>query len=234
MGFVAFGPTSKVLYSTVDLSTYFREGSVPMEVDVEEATTCGKSAKVYMTTLTDGTASLSGLWDGSVQAVDAVMAAALSAAAPFSLTIGWDGLELGKRVAMLNGIDTNYEVTGSVGGLVEVEAEFQATGGARSGVSLHSLASEAATGNGASVDNTALSLGGGFGHLHGTALAGSTTVKIQHSVDNSVWVDLVSFTPASGGTAEHIQVTGTVNRYLRASWTMAAGPANFAVAFART
>lgn len=234
MGFVAFGPTSKVLHGAVDLSTYFREASVPMEVDVEEATTCGKTAKVYIPTLTDGTASLAGLWEGSVAAVDERLAAVLGAASPSPLTVGWEGLALGKRVAMLDTIESSYEVSGAVGGLVEASAEFQASGGARSGVSLHALASEAATANGASVDNAAATTGGGFAHLHATAVTGTCTVKVQHSVDNSVWVDLITFTAATGPTSQRVAVTGTVNRYVRATWTIVTGPATFAVAFART
>lgn len=234
MGFVAFGPTSKVLHGAVDLSTYFREASVPMEVDVEEATTCGKTAKVYIPTLTDGTASLAGLWDGAVAAVDERLAAVLGAASPSPLTVGWEGLALGKRVAMLDTIESSYEVSGAVGGLVEASAEFQASGGARSGVSLHALASEAATANGASVDNATSSAGGGFAHLHASAVTGTCTVKVQHSVDNSVWVDLITFTAATGPASQRVEVAGTVNRYVRAIWTIVTGPATFAVAFART
>lgn len=242
MGFVAFGPSTKVLHGAVDLSTYFREASVPMEVDVEEATTCGKTAKVYIPTLTDGTASLAGLWDGAVAAVDERLAAVLGSASPSPLTIGWEGMAIGKRVAMLDTIESSYEVSGSVGGLVEVSAEFQSTGATRPGVSLHALASEAATANGASIDSLALgdligaasSVNGAVGNLHVASATGSLTVKVQHSVDNSVWVDLITFTAATGPTSQRIAVAGTVNRYVRAIWTIVTGPATFAVAFART
>lgn len=238
MGFVAFGPTSTVLHGAVDLSTYFREASVPMEVDVEEATTCGKTAKVYIPTLTDGTASLAGLWDGAEGAVDEVLAGAIGSA-PAPLTVGWEGLAIGKRVSMLNAIKSSYEVSGSVGGLVEANAEFQGSGGVRSGVSLHALAAETASANGASVDNVAPTSTGGFGHCHVTAATGTAplvTAKIQHSVDDSVWVDLIVFGASGGGSGERLEVAGTVNRYLRCIWTITGSSPSltFAVAFART
>lgn len=51
-----------------------------------------------------------------------------------------------------------------------------------------------------------------------SAYAGFTGVvgKIQHSVDNSVWVDLITFTNVTTGPlAERLTAAGTVNRYLR-------------------
>lgn len=232
MGFIAFGPNTRILHGAVDLSTYFREASVPMEVDVEDATTCGKSAKVYKPTLIDGTATLAGLWDGAVAAVDERLAAVLGAAAA-PLTIAWEGLTVGKRVSMLDALETSYEVTGAVGGLVEVSAEFQADEGARQGISLHALASEASTANGTAVDNAASSARGGAAHLHVSAVTGSVTAKVQHSADNAIWVDLVTFTAAGAAGSQRVEVTGTVNRYVRAIWTITTGPATFAVAFAR-
>jgi hypothetical protein len=53
--------------------------------------------------------------------------------------------------------------------------------------------------------------------------AGTTptiTWKVQHSVDNSVWIDLMTFTLANDATSERETVSGTVNRYLRAIRTV--------------
>lgn len=239
MGVVAFGPNSKVLHGAVDLSVYFREASVPMEVDVEEATTCGKTAKVYIPTLTDGTASLAGLWDGAEDAVDEKLAAVLGSASPSPLTIGWEGLELGQRVAMLDSIESSYEVSAAVGGLVEASAEFQASGGARSGVSLHSLASEFFSGDGVAVDNGSGTAQGGVAHLHVTAKSGGAStliMKVQHSADNISFADLLVSAAATDPDSLRLTVTGTVSRYVRCRWQFDAPDTEytFAVAFART
>lgn len=232
MGFVHFGPATKVLHGAFDLTTYFREASVPIEADVEDATTCGKTAKVYKPTLVDGTATLAGLWDGDPDAVDEVLSSVVGDGA-HPLTVAFDGLAVGKVVKLLNATETSYEVAAGVGGLVEASAEFQADEGASSGVSLHALSAEAATANGSSVDNGAATTRGGVAHLHLPAGTGSCTVKVQHSADNSSWADLITFTTATGPWAERKAVAGTVNRYVRATWTIATGPFTFAVAFAR-
>ena len=68
---------------------------------------------------------------------------------------------------------------------------------------------------------------------------GTVTMKIQHSTDNSTFVDLVTFTVVGSTTTtqERIVVAAgtTVNRYLRAQSTVAGttGSITPIVAFAR-
>jgi hypothetical protein len=88
-----------------------------------------------------------------------------------------------------------------------------------------------------SVDETAATTGGAVAHLHVTAFDGtSVTITVQHSEDNSVWVDLLTFTAVTGVTKERVELAAgtTVNRYVRAiisagTWTSV----TFTVAFAR-
>jgi hypothetical protein len=102
---------------------------------------------------------------------------------------------------------------------------------------LHPLAAETITGDGASLDNGASSANGGRGNLHVTAITGTWTIKIQHSANNSTWADLVTFTQAAaagGVTSQSIEITGTVNRYLRVTRTEdVAGTCTFVAGFAR-
>ena len=90
-----------------------------------------------------------------------------------------------------------------------------------------------------SVDNTASSANGGAGTLHvpTNTVNGNTTIKIQHSANDASWADLISFTAvgSSAKTSEIKAVTGTVNRYLRASASTAgsSGSITFMIAFAR-
>jgi hypothetical protein len=62
-------------------------------------------------------------------------------------------------------------------------------------------------------------------------------VKIQESSDHGIadpWADLITFTPANGITAERKTVTGTVERYLRVTWSGTPDyQATFAVAIKR-
>lgn len=122
-----------------------------------------------------------------------------------------------------------------VSDFIKLSGTFTCTG--RPGLQgrlLHPLATRTSTGTGSSYDNAASSANGGRANLHITAISGTWTIKVQHSPDGSAWSDLATFsgkTTAGGYTTE---VTGTVNRYLRASYTEdVAGSITFVLGFAR-
>lgn len=74
--------------------------------------------------------------------------------------------------------------------------------------------------NGASVDNGAATTNGGVAHLHVTGFTGLTSdaIIIQHSSTGAFsgeQTTLVTFTTATGQTSQRVEVSGTVNRYLR-------------------
>jgi hypothetical protein len=170
------------------------------------------------------------------------MAGLLASDLDVNFTIAADGgLVVGSRCVIGQALDTKYDVKAPVGGVVSVSADFQCDAGAVQGVVLAGLSAIIATGSGTSVDGSASSANGGVGMVHVTANTrnGTNIVKIQHSADNSSWADLVTFTtvPSTTTTSERISVaTGTtVNRYLRANYTVAgsSGSATITVAFSR-
>jgi hypothetical protein len=84
------------------------------------------------------------------------------------------------------------------------------------------------------VDNGGATSNGIIANLHITASDQSTIAKIQHSVDNVNWTDLVTFASiAAGRGAERKVVTGTVNRYLRATWSGTLGTRTVVITAAR-
>lgn len=88
---------------------------------------------------------------------------------------------------------------------------------------------------GASQDGTASTPDGGAGYLLCTANSGTLDVTIEHSVDGIAnWEALATFTQLTAGAegSEVVAVSGTVRRYLRATWTIG-GTATFFVGFAR-
>lgn len=92
-----------------------------------------------------------------------------------------------------------------------------------------------ANGNQASVDNGASSAGGGVGYLHILALsAGDTiTVLIEDSPNNSDWSTLITFTlDGTALDAERLTVAGTVDRYVRVSYTVAGASISFPIVVA--
>lgn len=154
------------------------------------------------------------------------------------LSAGFAGFAVGNPVVFAQGNLADHGITASVTEPVAFTVGPTPNEISDIGVSLHDHTAETATGNGAAVDNTDATTGGGAGILHVTAATGTTpnlAVKIQHSVDNSVWVDLITFTAATAATSERLTVSGTVNRYVRAIRTVSGTTPSFTyvVAFAR-
>lgn len=122
----------------------------------------------------------------------------------------------------------------SVGDLIKLSGSLTGSGrAAPNGRLLHPLATRTTGANGTSYDNSASSANGGRGNLHVTTYgSGTWTLKVQHSADNSTFADLITFSSVTGLTSETAEVSGTVNRYLRATWS-GTGSAAFVIGFGR-
>jgi hypothetical protein len=246
------GKSTGVLLNQFDLSTYFNSVDTASTIDTAEITSFGSSAKSYLPGLNDATLSLSGLYsqDATVGS-DVVLSTILGSATTPIITVAMETGAIGRRAIVAKAHETSYSISNPVADVSSVSVDFNAstdgtsnvTYGMRSGVMLTAGSSIAfgalATGL-TGVDNTASSASGGFANLHVTAntLTGPTTqIKVQHSVDNSVWVDLITFTAlvASTTTSQQSAVTGTVNRYLRAIGTAnpTGGAVTYHLSFAR-
>lgn len=234
------GKGTRLLLNAAEVSTYFDNTQTANKLAADETTTFTNSDKTFIVGLGEGTASLTGLFDGAALAIDAQIESIITALTSSVLTIARAGLGLGARVHLLSGEITDYEVTAPVAGVVKTKLDLEADGGINGGVVLAGQVAVTATGSQTSVDNAALTSNGGVSHLHVTAntLTGSATFKVQHSVDGSTWVDLVTHTvvPTVTTTAERIIVAPgtTINRYLRANYTLAgSGSVTATIAFAR-
>lgn len=232
------GKNTKVLVGNYDLSSYLNEASASQSVETGETTTYGTNAKTYVVGLADGTISMSGMFDGAANATDQVLSTLLGDANGAVITIAPEGLAHSRRVKSASTISTSYEISSPVADVVSVSAEAQVTGGIGNAISLRDLTSATTTGTGTALDNSASSANGGAGVLHVTSNShnAGATFKVQHSADNSTWADLVTFTVVSTTALanERIAVTGTVNRYLRASHTLAGtGGITFHINFSR-
>lgn len=104
------------------------------------------------------------------------------------------------------------------------------------GVVLHAPVPESSTDSESSVDNGVASSNGGTVHLHLTEFDSITNVvvTVEHSTNDSDWSTLATFATATGATFERQTVSGTINRYTRAAWTITGtGDTTFVVALAR-
>lgn len=245
------GKSAGVLLDKYDLSAYFNSVDTAQSIDTAETTGFGSAAKSYIVGLADATLSLSGMYsqDATV-GEDVVLSTALGAATTPIITVPFETGSIGKRAMLCKAHETSYAISSPVADVVTITADFNAstdattnlTFGLRNGVMLTAGSSIAfgSLGNLASVDNTTSSTAGGFANLHVTANSisgGATTIKVQHSTDNSTWADLITFTAVSASTTTSQQsaVSGTVNRYLRATASTAgsSGAITYHLSFAR-
>jgi len=245
------GKATAVLVDQFDLSGYFNNVDFATSLDTAETTAFSATSKAYIVGLKDATVSVAGMFsqDATVGS-DVVLAAALGATTTPVITVVQGTGTIGNRCVLGRAHETSYATSNPVGDVVSVSADFQAstdgttnqTLGLASGVILTTGASIAFGSLGAltSVDNTASSASGGMATLHASTnsiAGGTTTVKVQHSADNSTWADLITFTAISASTTtkELSAVSGTVNRYIRATASTAgtSGSIIFNVGFAR-
>ena len=222
------GKNTAVLVAKYDISAYLNEVSSSMSIDTAETSTFGTAAKTYITGQNDATISFSGLYDGATDAIAEIFEAIIDNDSTPAITICADGgLTVGARATLAQAKQTSYEVSAPVSDVVSLSGEFQVTDGMRGGVLLAAATAHSTTTNGSSVDGSASSALGARANLHVTAntRSANTTIKVQHSADNSTWADLITFTAvgATTITSETKTATGTINRYLRATTTIASG-----------
>lgn len=121
-------------------------------------------------------------------------------------------------------VQGSYKRQISRGQLHKASVTFESEGNHDEGKILATLTSRGAASSTSSLDNSASSANGGAVYIELTALAlgGYTNlaVIVEHSANDSVWATLASFavlTAAPG--AERVVVAGTINRYLRVTWS---------------
>lgn len=236
------GKKTTVFMDWADLSAYLNEASTTSGLETAETTAFGQDAKTYIPALKDATISLTGMFESSTTAsLDPIMEGIVGQQANSVLTIGPDGAAIGRRAILAAVKETSYEIQATVSDVVAATVELQADGGLDHGVLLAAKSEVSTSTNETAVDNTASTTNGGVANLHVTANTrnGATTFKVQHSSDNSTWVDLVTFAAASAstGAAEQVVVAAgtTVQRYLRAQAVPAGstGSVTYTVSFAR-
>lgn len=233
------GKSATVLLADANLSAYLNEMSISRSTETGETTTFGDDSKTYIVGLRDAAVSLSGLFDGGSGAIDEKVSTALGSDATEPSTLSMTAASVGAVAYLMESHTAQSEVSAPVGDVVSMSVELNAEGGTDRGVLLTDGSAVSSTSSAASFDGTSSSANGAVAHLHVTAndRDGAITVKVQHSADNLSWADLVTFTSVSSSTttSQRSAVTGTVNRYLRADYTVAgsSGSATIYVAIAR-
>jgi hypothetical protein len=215
-GFLLVGGYSLLASEVFDVS-------LSAEAVTEESHGLGKSWAEHLATgLKRVTFSQSGLFDDDAAGVAVAMVGQNMVSRIVALT--FEGNVLGRAfVGLAGAFGAVVERVSQRGALHRLNVTYTVTGTKDEGVILEPDSARTVSWTGAAVDNAVLTSNGGAGHLQVTAYSGLTGVvaKVQHSVDNSVWVDLVTFTNVtSAPNAQRIAVSGTVNRWLRSIGTV--------------
>jgi hypothetical protein len=243
------GKTTGVYIDEFDLTSYFTDSSLTIDNDTAETTAYGDTNKTYLVGLRGGSLSLNGMWSQTTDGSDEELQALLGSTTEPLITVREGSAAIGGRAVIAQANETNYSITSPLSDVATISADFECTTtgvtnltfALAGGVQLTAGASIAHGSLGAlsSVDNAASSANGGAATLHvpTNTVNGNTTIKVQHSANDSTWADLITFTVvgASTKTSEIKAVTGTVNRYLRVSASTAgsSGSITFMVAAAR-
>lgn len=232
------GRSNKLLVDQFDLTTYFDTCSISRSCDLSETQTFGDNWKERgVPGLTDGGMTLGGFFDSVANGPDARVKVALGDTDGQIVTRGND-FAIGSLVDLLQAAETSYETPGNENEVNRLSAEFVPDGPIDLGVSLHDLTNVTATGAFARVDESAGTTNGGVGHLHVTTFGGSgnPTISILHSTSTATGAVLITFTALAAATAQRVEVTGTVKRYVYAQVDTAgsvAGGVTFQTSFAR-
>lgn len=231
------GSVAKLFVGGYQLTGFLTSVSAPADRDMAESSVLGLTDKTYIPGLLGGTFPFEGLFDGTALALDEILAAALADVVGKAVTYLPAGDALSARARLGRGYQAAYEITTPVDGIAAVSGEIQVSGGPDGGLVIHPLTQRTTTGNGTDVDHGALTTFGASAVLQVTQYATLTNavIKVQHSVDGSAWVDLITFATVTGANvSERLTVAGTVNRHIRATWTLTgAGSITFHVGFAR-
>lgn len=254
------GKRTRVLVDDFNVSPFFRESNKAQSKDEVDVTTYGADDdKDFMPGYSDSTMTLNGLFDTTTvldvaanpdTTPDLFFDELFELDPVVLMAHAADGLAHGKPVVMFEANEMSYDLNNVIGDVVTIATTFKSRNedpdsgrrGMAKGYSLHDITSaEAATGDDAVLDNGAQSLNGGIAQLHviDNSRDGGSTLKVQHSTDDVVWVDLATFSVVGAGLRASQRIVipegTTVHRRLRVNRTLAGttGTVTYHAAFAR-
>ena len=220
-------PTANTTY---DLSPYFNDLGISRATEASETTAFQNGGvKTYIVGLSEGTLSLSGMFEGSTNGIDAIMNEAINNDADDAVVAFPDGgtatstTYQDARCYMARGIETKYDIKSPVSGVVAIDAEIQADGGMWHGKGQY-IPSSVATGSTTLAtparQHTSATTNGGLVVIGLLSLTGTISARLQHSTDGNTWVDLG--TPVTAVGTSVLVLTGTIYQYTRLYYPLGA------------
>lgn len=223
------GKGAALAHGGKNITEWMTEGTSNISLDPADTSHWGSSAKTFIVGQNDAQFSGSGLYDGSIDGIEkhfeAILASEMAADQKIPITFSPEGFAVGNLAMLAVAKTTTYEVNPVISDVVKMSFEMQCDGGMQIGNILMNQAMTTTT-QGTALDNAALTSKGAlfYAHVLANANTGNVQVVLQHSTDNSTWVDLITTTVVGTGTLTAYRIgesTGTVNRYLRVRVTLA-------------
>lgn len=201
-----------------DVSSLDKISGGPALLDV---TAIKKSAFERLGGLRDGSMSFTSLFEfGGVAAPDFEHDALSTLPTADTIACYIRGTTLGNPAAALNCKQVNYDPTRDNNGNLtfKVDLEGNKYGLEWCDLLTAGLRTDTTATAGTAQDGAAGTSLGAQAYLQVNAFTGTgVDLKVEHSTDNSTWATLIDFGTVSARTALRGAVTGTVNRYLRAT-----------------
>lgn len=230
---MSVGRSDLILHNGYNLACALKSIEAKSEREKLDATVLCSSNRVYEGGFQTGTVSANGVYDSDTTNEDKltdVISNAFSSGDEQVVSIGNGLFAVGKPAYLFDGCVADWDLPINVGQLIFTNANWTSNNGMMRGRWLMSQQIDAGTVNGTSVDNGAATTNGGLFqvHLENAAVGGATDVdvKLQHSTDDSTWVDLTAVNNLSAThDAGSVRVAAgtTVRRYTRAVPTVTGG-----------
>jgi len=216
------GRNARVFLGKFEITGYLNSVTLAMSVGMEEDTVFQASSSTFTPTLKSWTLDEGGFFsrglDYYLKTVFGLENTPHSFAIEGATTVG-DIVYSGPGP-----IEASYEYSSPIGALITASISLQGSGDLERTKTLR-YSSEKATGTGDTLDWGTSGTDGAAGYLHvvGDRTDSTLVVRIQDSPDQTIWTDLITFSPTTVITAERIAVSGSVDRYLRAIWEVTDG-----------
>lgn len=225
------GRLAAVWLGAFDLSSYFTDMTLAMEVATADTTGFQSLWKTAIAGQKDAKVDLKGMYDPLITSLPALVGTADAV-----LTVFPTYVAIGDPARLLLAETASYVEASPVGGLVGCNLGVKSGAPVGVGQVLHLWGADTNTTTGPDKDDAAASSTGWVAHLHVSAVTGGTwVVKLQDAATTD-WADVTggAFNSASGATSQRLisaSATTALRRHVRYVATRTGGVAGDSITF---
>lgn len=235
-----------------DISSWLNKITAEGSAGTAETSTFGNNSKTYIVGLLEGKLSFEGIHEfapaGTPTGIDPILfdtASRLFAndvgSTPGETTIvvlpAGGGGALADRAYSLKGILSAAPIDSPLDNVVGIKGELVGTTRVDFGSVLFPLASRSGSSSSSSIDDGAAApalTAGAMLWVATTVYTGTSALfKLQHSVDDSIWVDTGASITVTSKSVQRTPFVGTLNRYVRVNLTTTAATHTSAAGYTR-